>query len=676
MIDFQNLTVRRDGRILFQNASLQIHPSQKVGVTGNNGTGKSTLFAVLLGKHDVDSGSVTMPDGWHIAHMAQEVAGTSQTALDYVLSGDAEWFELNAKLHDSDATNAIETSELAKLHERFDDIDGYRTPAKASQIMAGLGFANAQFDEPVSGFSGGWRMRLNLAKTLMSRADLLLLDEPTNHLDLDAILWLEDWITRFDGTLLLISHDERFLDATVGHILHIENQSMTLYTGNYSQFIRTRSQRLAQQEQAYAKQQATKAHLEDFVRRFRAKATKAKQAQSRLKQLERMADIAPVMADNPFSFSFYEPTQLPSPLITLENASVGYDGAPLLDNIGLQITPDTRLGLLGMNGAGKSTLIKALVGELPLISGTRKTAEGLQLGYFNQHQMDSLDGDASPMLMLRRLAGTTSDATLRAFLGSFDFRGERIDTPSASFSGGERARLTLALIVWQRPNVLVLDEPTNHLDLQMRQALMMALQQFDGAVVLVSHDRKLIAGVCDELMLVHDGRAEEFKGDISDYGKWLSDNRLSATKSAPTSSLPLESSEQIDPSKLGKPNNDTADKNLSATSGTTHNTTHISLLSKDELRRRKAEQRKLTAPIRKRIDTAEQTLEKLSTKLEDLENKLTDTSLYEDANKDKLLKLLDEQSTLQSDHAEQEMALLEAMEELEAKEAEFDSSFQ
>lgn len=644
MIQLSNASVRRDGRILFQDASFQLHPKQKIGLTGNNGTGKSSLFAVLLGSLAVDTGEVSIPSNWIMAHMAQEVESVEMTAIDYVLAGDGEWFELNAKLADQ---SSLAESEIAHLHQRFDEIDGYRTPTKAAQIMAGLGFSTAQHNLLVSEFSGGWRMRLNLARTLMCRADVMLLDEPTNHLDLDAILWLEDWIASFDGMVLLISHDQSFLDACVSHILHIEHQSVTLYTGNYSQFVRIRSERLAQQQQAFEKQQATRAHLEDYIRRFRAKATKAKQAQSRIKQLERMTELSAVVADNPFSFKFYPPSHMASPLIVMTNASIGYSDVPLLNKVKLQVTPDTRLGLLGMNGAGKSTVIKALVGDLPILSGNYKASDTLKIGYFNQHQMDSLDNEATPMTMLRRLAGTTSDADLRAFLGSFDFRGERIDTPSKLFSGGERARLTLALIVWQRPNVLVLDEPTNHLDLQMRQALTVALQGFEGAVVLVSHDRELIANVCDELYLVHDGKVDEFTGDIADYGKWLKDSRKAEQKAMAESQT--TSTNEKEPTK-----NTPSSSPLSGGG-----------LNKEELRKLKAEQRKVTAPIRKRIEQAETELEKISEKLTSLEEQLADTGLYEDDRKAELLALLDQQKTLQQAEAEQEEAMMEAMEELE-----------
>lgn len=651
MIQFQNVSVRRDGRVLFKDASFQLHPKQKIGLTGNNGTGKSSLFAVLLNKLAADTGEVSIPTNWTMAHMAQEVEGVNMTAINYVLAGDDEWYKLNEKLEKQDE---LAENEIAHLHQKFDEIDGYRTPTKAAQIMAGLGFATAQHNLQVSEFSGGWRMRLNLARTLMCRADVMLLDEPTNHLDLDAILWLEDWIASFDGMVLLISHDQSFLDACVSHILHIEHQGITLYTGNYSQFVRIRSERLAQQQQAFEKQQTTKAHLENYIRRFKAKATKAKQAQSRIKQLERMTELSAVVADNPFSFKFYPPSHMASPLIVMTKADIGYSDIALLSKVKLQVTPDTRLGLLGMNGAGKSTVIKAMIGELPLLAGNHRISDTLKIGYFNQHQMDSLDNNATPLTMLRRLAGTTSDADLRAFLGSFDFKGDRIDTPSKLFSGGERARLTLAMIVWQRPNLLVLDEPTNHLDLQMRQALTLALQGFEGAVVLVSHDRELIANVCDELYLVHDGKVDEFTGDIADYGKWLKDSRKAEQKAlnkqAPLS-LPSSGKEQqsvgSSPPAKGE----------------------LEGVSKEQLRKLKAEQRKITAPIRKRIEKAENELETISQKLAKLEEQLADTGLYEDDRKAELLDLLEQQKNLQQAETDQEETLMMAMEELEEAES-------
>lgn len=640
MIELKNLSIRRDGRVLFSDTNLQIHPNFKVGLTGNNGTGKSSFFALLLGQLSADTGSVSVPANWQIGHMAQEIQATDRTAIDFVLSGDSVWYKLNQVINNPHDVDQIK---LADLHSQFDDIDGYAIPSKAKTIMAGLGFGADQENLPVASFSGGWRMRLNLAKTLMSRADLLLLDEPTNHLDLDAILWLENWLQGYDGTLIMISHDQAFLDNVVTSILHIEHQSMTLYTGNYSAFVKTRSERLVQHAQAVQKQEATKAHLEDFIRRFRAKATKARQAQARIKQLEKMTVLAPVIADNPFTFEFFEPVQLTSPLITLDNASVGYNQTPLIDKIDLQITPDTRIGLLGMNGAGKSTIIKAIVGDLPILSGTYKISQALTLGYFNQHQMDALDDDATPMLILRRLAGQTPDDKLRAFLGSFDFCGDRIDTPSRLFSGGERARLTLALIVWQRPNVLVLDEPTNHLDLQMRQALSVALQNFAGAVILVSHDREMIALVCDELYLVHNGQCKPFDGDITAYSDWLANTKKATI--------------------LVQKNQDLPQQKLQATT-----------LTKDEIRKKNAKMRELTAPVRQKISDCEKQLISLGKKLTDIETVLNDTALYEDAQKSKLLKILDEQTTLNNQLADTEEILMNLMIELEQMEHSFNGA--
>ncbi len=646
MIEFKDVSVRRDGRVLFEHATFQLHPQQHIGLTGNNGTGKSSLFAALLGELASDAGDICIPQDWQKAHMAQEVASTAMKAIDYVLEGDAEWYRLNQLIADP---KDLADDEIAPLYQRFEEIDGYRTPSKAAQILSGLGFSNAQHEDLVGDFSGGWRMRLNLARTLMCRADVLMLDEPTNHLDLDAIIWLEEWIGNFSGMVLLISHDQRFLDACVSHILHIENQTVTLYTGNYSQFVRTRGERLAQQQQAFEKQEAARAHMQDFVRRFRAKASKAKQAQSRIKQLEKMADLSAVVIENPFTFSFYPPSELPHQMISLNKAQLGYNDAVLLDNVRLEITCDTRLGLLGMNGAGKSTLIKGLVGDLPLLAGQYSASDAVTMGYFNQHQMDILDDEASPLDMLKKLAPDEKESVLRTFLGSFDFIGDRVKTLSKNFSGGERARLTLALIVWQRPNILILDEPTNHLDLQMRQALTIALQSFEGAVVLVSHDREMIANVCDQLYLVADGTVREFAGDLDDYSKWLKDSRKAAQQSEQQIAQPTEK-------RSGKkaPNADA--KTAVETQAT---------LSREALRKQKAEQRKQTAPIRKRIEQAEKELERLALQLGDIEEQLSDNSMYEAQKKADLLQLLEEKNQLQRQHDECEEAMLVAMQELE-----------
>lgn len=644
MIQLDQFSVRRGGRVLFQKASMQLHPGWKIGLTGVNGAGKSTLFAALLGGIESDSGSLIRPNVWTVAHMAQEIQALNMKAIDFVLSGDEEYWTIQHQLEHPDQ---LSNDELAHLYSRFDEINGYAAAAKASQLMAGLGFFDYQSQYDVASFSGGWRMRLNLARTLMSRSDLLLLDEPTNHLDLDAILWLEDWLKTYEGTLVLISHDRDFLDAITDHILHIENQQLTLYTGNYSTFETTRAERLAQQQQAFEKQQETRAHLQKYIDRFKAQATKARQAQSRIKQLERMQELAPAHVDTPFTFSFREPSKMSSPLLALEHADIGYGDKLIVTNVNLQITPTSRIGLLGMNGAGKSTLIKSLVGDLALLRGTRYASELLNIGYFAQHQMDALDGAASPMLQLSRIADKKiSEATLRAFLGSFGFSGERMDTPSESFSGGERARLALALIVWQRPNVLILDEPTNHLDLDMRHALTMALQDFEGAVVLVSHERQLIASVCDELILVHAGNSRDFDGDLHDYADWLRQARNDLMKQGQQQAAPVQSKVEAQPV--------------------------ISKLDKEAQRKEAAKRREQTRPIRKNIEKLESQIGRLQPRLAEIEIALGDSSIYDAARKDELLKLMNEQTELKQQLEQAEEQMLGLMMELEELESSFD----
>ena len=643
MIQFEQVSLRRGGRVLFQKASMQLHPGWKIGLTGVNGAGKSTLFNALLGGMESDSGSLTRPAVWTVAHMAQEIKALDMKAIDFVLSGDEEYWEIQHKL---DHPERLSDDELAHLYGRFDEIHGYSAPSKASQLMAGLGFFDHQSQLDVSSFSGGWRMRLNLARTLMSRSDLLLLDEPTNHLDLDAILWLEDWLKAYEGTLILISHDRDFLDAITDHILHIENQELILYTGNYSTFERTRSERLAQQQQAYEKQLETRAHLQKYIDRFKAQATKAKQAQSRIKQLERMQELSAAHVDTPFTFSFREPSKMSSPLLELEHADIGYGEKLIVTNVSLQITPTSRIGLLGMNGAGKSTLIKSLVGDLKLLQGTRKDSELLNIGYFAQHQMDALDGNASPMLQLARIADKKiSEASLRSFLGSFGFSGERMDTPSENFSGGERARLALALIVWQRPNVLILDEPTNHLDLDMRHALTMALQDYEGAVVLVSHERQLIASVCDELVLVHAGQSREFDGDLSAYAEWLRQTRIDMMKNGQQASTPVQSQVAVKVT--------------------------ISKLDKEAQRKEAARNRELSRPIRKNIEKVEAQIEKIQPRLVQIEQALADSTLYEAQHKNDLMRYMNEQQQLKAQLGQYEEQLLELMMNLEELETSF-----
>lgn len=647
MIQLEHFSVRLGGRVLFKtDALLQLHPGWKIGLTGVNGAGKSSLFAALLGKISGDEGNLSRPQGWTVAHMAQEIEALDMPAIDFVLSGDEECWEIQQKL---DHVDTLSNDEIAELYGRFEEINGYTAHAKAAQLMAGLGFFEHQMQLNVENFSGGWRMRLNLARTLMSRSDLLLLDEPTNHLDLDAILWLEDWLSNYAGTLVLISHDRDFLDTVTNHILHIENQKLTLYTGNYSSFEVIRSERLSQQQQAFDKQQEARAHMQKYIDRFKAQATKARQAQSRIKQLERMQLLAPAHVDTPFTFSFREPTKMSTPLLTLDNVSIGYANKEIAQKVNLQITPSSRIGLLGMNGAGKSTLIKSLVGDLPLLSGSRKASDLLNIGYFAQHQMDALDANASPMLQLARLAGSKiSEAALRSFLGSFGFSGERMDTPCEKFSGGERARLALALIVWQRPNVLVLDEPTNHLDLDMRHALTMALNDFQGAVILVSHERQLIASVCDDLVLVHGGSCEEFRGDLTDYAQWL--------RQARQQQINAYSASQNKKAKV-KETVVAATPELKA--------------DKEVQRKETAKQREQTRPLKKDIEKVERRIEKTQTQLDAIKTQLEDTELYSAEKKQDLLRIMDEQQQLNTQLSQDEEQLLELMMALETLEQSF-----
>ena len=523
MITASQLAVLRNGRELYRDASFLIHPGWKVGLTGSNGAGKSTFFSLLLGEMTPDTGRLDRPAVWTVAHMAQEVSALEMSALDYVLDGDAELRQIERDLLLAESEERYE--DLANLYQRYDEIGGYTARSRAARLLAGLGFSDAEQQKNVADFSGGWRMRINLAQTLMCRSDLLLLDEPTNHLDLDAILWLEDWLRAYPGTLIMVSHDRDFLDNVVEHILHVEQGTITHYRGNYSTFERTRAERLAQQQQQFEKQQADIAHLTKYIDRFRAQATKARQAQSRIKALERMTLIAPAHVDSQFSFRFREPERLASPLIRMDDIDAGYGERTVLKGVNFSLTPDTRLGLLGPNGAGKSTLIKTLVGEIAALHGERIVSDHTRIGYFAQHQVDHLDLKASPLLQLTRIAGRTEELTLRKFLGSFGFAGDRVDTTCENFSGGEKARLALALIVWQRPNVLLLDEPTNHLDLEMRHALTLAIQEYQGALVIVSHERHLLKACCDDFLLVADGQARNFEGDLDDYAQWLRDWR-------------------------------------------------------------------------------------------------------------------------------------------------------
>ena len=530
VIQFRNLRLARGVKTLIEGASLQIHPGWKVGLTGANGCGKSSLFALLRGELHQDSGDLEMPASWVIAHVAQETPALACPALEYALDGDAELRRIETALAAAEAAHNGE--EIGHLHGRLQEIGGYAARARAAALLDGLGFSAADMERPVSDFSGGWRMRLNLAQALMCRSDLLLLDEPTNHLDLDAVIWLEQWLGDYRGTLVLISHDRDFLDAVVSQIAHIENQQLTLYTGGYSNFERQRAERLAQQQAMFEKQQRERAHLQKYVDRFRAQATKARQAQSRIKALERMETIAAAHIDNPFSFSFRECGAAPDPLLQLEDAAAGYVDKPILAGMQLTIRPGERIGLLGRNGAGKSTLIKLLSGRLQPTAGVRREGKGLQLGYFAQHALESLRPEESALQHMLRLDPQTREQDLRNYLGGFDFHGDMATAPCAPFSGGEKSRLALALLIWGKPNLLLLDEPTNHLDLEMRHALTLALQDYEGGMVIVSHDRALLRATCDRFLLVDNGRLTPFDGDLDDYKNWLAQRRAADAAAA------------------------------------------------------------------------------------------------------------------------------------------------
>jgi ATP-binding cassette subfamily F protein 3 len=634
MIRIQNLTLQRGPQRLLEDAELTLHAGHKAGLIGANGAGKSTLFALLRGELTPDGGSCDLPADWRIAHMRQEIETLDRIAVDYVLDGDLYLRQVQRDL--LAAESAQDGSALARLHAELDSADGYTADARARKLLAGLGFSNEQMDRRVGDFSGGWRMRLNLAQALMCPSDLLLLDEPTNHLDLDAILWLEDWLKSYPGTLLLISHDRDFLDAVVDHIAHIEQCKMTVYRGGYSAFERARAERLAQQQQAYEKQQAQRAHMEKYIARFKAQATKARQAQSRIKALERMEELSAAHVDSPFDFVFRESQKISSPLLDLSEGRLGYGDKTILEKVKLQLAPGARIGLLGPNGAGKSTLIKNLAGELEPLGGRLVRGENLTVGYFAQHQLDSLDSKASPLLHLQRLAPSEREQTLRDFLGGFDFRGPRTDEPVLNFSGGEKARLALALIAWERPNLLLLDEPTNHLDLEMRLALTMALQEFSGAVLVVSHDRHLLKSTTDDFLLVADGKVETFDGDLDDYARWLVDYRQ---RNAPTSSAPV--------------NADKTDKKAQ--------------------RQAAAALRQQLAPHKRQADKLEQELGAVHEQLAKIDARLGDSEVYEAGQKDELRDLLARQAKLKVREGELEEAWMEALELLESMQAQLEA---
>ncbi len=593
MLRFDSVALRRGSKLLFSDATVQLHAGWRVGVTGRNGAGKTSLFALVAGELQPDSGDFSRPRDWVLAHVRQETPALAQSGIDYVLDGDREYRETERALAHAEAEH--DALAQAQLHERLHVIGGYAARARAAALMHGLGFKPGEEGRSVAEFSGGWRMRLNLAQALMCRSDLLLLDEPTNHLDLDAVFWLEDWLRRYEGTLLLISHDREFIDNVVSHVLEIADEKVELFAGTLSGFERKRAERLVQQQLQYERQQRERAHLQSFVDRFKAKASKARQAQSRVKALERMVEIAPIRAASSIRFEFRKPEALPYPLARLDNASAGYADRNVLENVKFGLVPGDRIALLGANGAGKSTLIKLLSGAIENRSGERFEAKGLRIGYFAQHQLETLDPAASAIEHLKRLDDKLGEQNARDFLGGFGFVGDRALEPVAPFSGGEKARLCLALVVWQRPNLLLLDEPTNHLDLDMREALTEALNDFDGAVVLVAHDRALIRTCCETLLLVGAGRVQPYEGDLEDYARIvLRQNAEAAAAEAPVAAA--APARKLD-------------------------------------RRERADQRAREAPLRKEIQKLETRMTELSERKRSLEAALLDPTLYETPSK-------------------------------------------
>ncbi len=626
MITATELSLARGAKYLIKSSSFTIHPNHKVGLVGANGCGKSSLFASLLGTLPPDLGNLTMPASWKIATVKQETPALEQSALDYVMDGDIEYRQLEAKLEQA-RDNDNGTLE-ATIINQIDTINGYSLPARSAELLHGLGFMQEQLVNPVKSFSGGWRMRLNLAQALISRADLLLLDEPTNHLDLDAVIWLQRWLKRFTGTLVLISHDRDFLDDVIGQILHIEHQTAKLYSGNYSAFERQRAEHLAQQDAQYQKQQKEVAHLTSFVDRFRAKASKAKQAQSRLKRLQKLPDLAPAHVDSQFTFSFEQPDTLPYPLLALTESQCGYSNdAIILENVGMTLVPGSRIGLLGRNGAGKSTLIKSLAGDLALLKGERYCAQDLKVGYFSQHQLEQLHMPSSAIEHITRAKPDITELQARSFLGRFGFSGDQALDKVATMSGGEKARLVLALIVLEKPQLLLLDEPTNHLDLEMRQALVLALQDFDGAIILIAHDRYLLESCVDEFYLVANGRVADFDGDIDDYQQWLNDDKKQTVKANKIVSEP-----QVD---------------------------------KKQQRKEQAELRKKASPLRKQADKFEKLVQKNQDELTEVEAKLADSDIYQAEHKAKLTDLLKRQAKIKQDLEAHEMQWLDLEEQIE-----------
>ena len=639
MIYINNLEVMRGNNTLLNNACATIYPHKRVGLIGRNGCGKSTLFALIKKEILPENGDINIPSSWVISSVAQETPGLEESALDYVIDGDKQYRALEKELKAAEEAN--DGMKAASLHMELENIQAYTINSRAGRLLLGLGFSTADFTKPTKEFSGGWRMRLNLAQALICRSDLLLLDEPTNHLDLDTVMWLEDWLKAYPGTLIIISHDRDFLDNICTNIIHIEHKKLNCYTGNYTDFEVERAQRLALEKAMYDKQQTELAHMQAFVDKFRYKATKAKQAQSRLKAMERMEKIVLAQADSPFSFSFFENENvLPPNLIRMDNLTAGYPDKTVLTSIKMNIVPGSRIGLLGRNGAGKSTLIKTIAGEIPPLSGEFALAKAVKVGYFAQHQLEYLDPEGTPLSHLTALAPDARELELRSFLGGFGFSGDKVTDPVGHFSGGEKARLVLALLVWQKPNLLLLDEPTNHLDLQMREAIIIALSSFKGALIVVSHDRHLLRTTTDEFYSVSEGKVFPFDGDLDDYHEYLM---------------------ELDKKEQEKLNAEKADERAHKPVQTNDN-----FKNKDQ-KRAEAAFRKTLSPLKKKIEKLEHSLDELNARKNELETILADASIYEAARKNELQAYLLEQSSVSEKLEEVETEWMLKSEELQDK---------
>ncbi len=618
MLKITDLSLRRGTRLLLENVELDVFPGQRLGLTGANGSGKSSLFAIIAGRLEADKGNVTLPRGTLITEVLQETPDTDRTAIEYVIDGDQSYRSLELQIVQAELND--NGTLLATLHSQMDDIDGFRVSARAGQLLHGLGFSAKEQSQSVNTFSGGWRMRLNLACALMTRADLLLLDEPTNHLDLDAMVWLERWLTSYMGIVLVISHDREFLDRSVTRIAHIEGGSIQVYEGNYSLAEEQRAAWIAIQNKQHLRQQKQVRHMRSYIDRFRYKASKARQAQSRLKALERLEIISPVHQESGFFFEFEAPDHSPHQLVDLKGLNVGYSEV-VLSNVNFRLSDGDRIGLLGRNGAGKTTLMKTLAAQLPPLHGTYTGDSKLRIGYFAQHQLDLLNSQWSPLDHLINISDQENDRSLRTFLGRFGFSGDTATEPVAIRSGGEKARLVLALIVYRKPNLLLLDEPTNHLDIQMRESISFALQSYEGCLVVVAHDRHLLRLVTNELWLIDDGALRPFDGDLDDYVSWLRHRQKGAGKLT---------ERQLDGiSKKGK-----------EISITTEQTTRSSKSARQE----RAKQRVKVKPLRASLDRIEKQLANATELQQQLEQQLADPEIYNETNRSQLRELLFDQA--------------------------------